>query len=69
MKKPKLSKEKLEEYQYFIQAVQDMYDDLPDGAWFGVMISETRHWLKENNIKADAHDFYLKHAGGMHERI
>ena len=62
MAKFKLSKEKLKEYHYFIQAVQDMYDDLPDGAYLATMESETREWLKTNKVKANALDFYIKYS-------
>lgn len=62
MSKFKLSKNKLEEYQGFIKQLNDVFDDLSDGAYLGVMESETRQWLKENKIKANPLDFYLKHA-------
>ena len=62
MSKYKLSKDKLEEYQRFIKQLNNVFDDLPDGAYLGVMESETRQWLKENKIKANPLDFYLKHA-------
>lgn len=54
MKKLKLSPDKLEEYQAFINTLNDVYDDLPDGAYIATMEDETRRWLKENKIKADA---------------
>ena len=62
MKKLKLSPDKLEEYQAFINTLNDVYNDLPDGAYLATMESETRRWLKENNIKANALDFYLEHS-------
>lgn len=62
MKKLKLSPDKLEEYQAFINTLNDVYNDLPDGAYLATMESETRHWLKENKIKANALDFYLEHS-------
>lgn len=62
MSKYKLSKDKLEEYQGFIKQLNDVFDDLSDGAYLGVIESETRQWLKENKIKANPLDFYLKHA-------
>lgn len=62
MKKVKLSQDKLEEYQAFINTLNDVYDDLSDGAYLATMESETRRWLKENKIKANALDFYLKHS-------
>jgi len=64
MKKVKLSADKLAEYQGFINALNDVFDDLPDGAYLAVMESETREWLKENKIKANALDFYLKYSQG-----
>ena len=57
-----ISKDKLEEYQWFIKQLNDVFDDLPDGAYLAAMESETRYWLKENKIKANALDFYLKHS-------
>ena len=62
MKKLKLSQDKLEEYQAFINTLNDIYDDLPDGAYLATMESETRRWLKENKIKANALDFYIEHS-------
>lgn len=62
MKKVKLSTDKLAEYQGFINALNDVYESLPDGAYLAVMESETRKWLKENKIKANALDFYLEHS-------
>lgn len=62
MKKLKLSQDKLEEYQAFINTLNDVYDDLPDGAYLATMESETRRWLKENKIKANALDFYLEYS-------
>lgn len=57
-----ISKDKLEEYQWFIKQLNDVFDDLPDGAYLAAMESETRYWLKENKIKANALDFHLKHS-------
>lgn len=62
MKKLKLSPDKLEEYQAFINTLNDGYDDLPDGAYLATMEDETRRWLKENKIKANALDFYIEHS-------
>lgn len=62
MKKLKLSPDKLEEYQAFINTLNDVYDDLPDGAYLATMEDETRRWLKENKIKADALDFYIEYS-------
>lgn len=62
MKKLKLSPDKLEEYQAFINTLNNVYDDLPDGAYIATMEDETRRWLKENKIKADALDFYLEYS-------
>jgi hypothetical protein len=62
MKKVKLSQDKLEEYQAFINALNDIFDDLSDGAYLATMESQTREWLKENKIKANALDFYLEHS-------
>lgn len=62
MKKLKLSQDKLEEYQAFINALNDIFGYLPDGAYLATMESETRHWLKENKIKANALDFYLEYS-------
>lgn len=58
----KLSQDKLEEYQAFIKMLNDLFDDLSDGAYLATMESETRHWLKENKIKANALDFYLEYS-------
>lgn len=57
-----ISKDKLEEYQWFIKQLNDVFDDLPDGAYLATMESETREWLKENRIKANALDFYLEYS-------
>lgn len=62
MSKLNLSKDKLEEYQGFIKQLNDVFDDLPDGAYLATMESETRRWLKENKIKANALDFYLEYS-------
>ena len=62
MKKVKLSADKLAEYQGFINALNDMFNELPDGAYLALMEDETRRWLKENKIKADALDFYLQYS-------
>ena len=62
MGKVKLSQSKLEEYQGYINALNDIFGELPDGAYLATMESETRHWLKENKIKANALDFYLKYS-------
>ena len=62
MKKVKLSQSKLKEYQAFINTLNDIFDDLPDGAYLATMESETRRWLKENKIKANALDFYLEYS-------
>lgn len=60
--KTKLFEDKLEEYQGFIKALNDAFSDLSDGAYLATMESETRRWLKENKIKADALDFYLEYS-------
>ena len=62
MKKVKLSANKLAEYRGLIQQLNISFDSLPDGAYLVVMESETREWLKENKIKANALDFYLKYS-------
>ena len=62
MKKVKLSADMLAEYQSFINALNDVYESLPDGAYLATMESETREWLKEHKIKANALDFYLEHS-------
>lgn len=62
MSKLNLSKDKLEEYQGFIKQLNDVFDDLPDGAYLATMESETKRWLKDNNIKANALDFYLEYS-------
>ena len=64
MKKVKLSADKLAEYQGFINALNDVYESLSDGAYLATMESETREWLKEHKIKANALDFYLKYSQG-----
>ena len=64
MKKVKLSKDKLEEYQALIQQLNQFFDGLPDGAYSALMEDETRRWLKENNIKVNALDFYIN----IHQR-
>lgn len=60
--KTKLTQDKLEEYQAFINTLNDIFSDLSDGAYLATMESETRHWLKENKIKANALDFYLEYS-------
>ncbi|EFN03391.1 hypothetical protein appser13_4660 [Actinobacillus pleuropneumoniae serovar 13 str. N273] len=36
-----------------------MYEDMPDGAYFAILIDSTESWLNENNLgHLDAHDFY-----------
>lgn len=42
MKKVKLSADKLAEYQEFIKALNDIFNDLSDGAYLATMESETR---------------------------
>lgn len=60
--KTKLPQDKLEEYQEFIKALNNVFSDLSDGAYLATMKSETRQWLKENKIKANALDFYLEYS-------
>lgn len=60
--KTKLSQDKLEEYQGFIRTLNNVFNDLSDGAYLATMESETRRWLKENKIKTNALDFYLEHS-------
>lgn len=62
MSKFKLSQYKLEEYQALIQQLNISFDGLPDGAYLAVMESETREWLKDHKIKANALDFYIEHS-------
>lgn len=62
MKKVRLSDDKLTEYQGLIHQLHISFDGLPDGAYLAVMESETREWLKEHKIKANALDFYLEHS-------
>lgn len=62
MSKLNLSKDKLKEYQGFIKQLNDVFDDLPDGAYLATVESETRRWLKQNKIKENALDFYLEHS-------
>ena len=62
MSKQKLTSTKIEEYRNYIHELVEIFDDLPDGAFLSVMEEETRKWLKENHIKANALDFYLKHS-------
>lgn len=62
MNKFKLSPDKLAEYQGLIYQLHISFDGLPDGAYLAVMESETREWLKEHKIRANALDFYLKHS-------
>ena len=42
MKKVKLSADKLVEYQGFIDVLNDIFNNLPDGAYLATMESETR---------------------------
>lgn len=65
MKKVKPSKDKLEEYKGFINALNGMFNELPDGAYLALMEDETRRWLKENKIKANALDFIFN----THQRM
>ena len=62
MSKFKLSSDKLAEYQGLIHQLHISFDGLPDGAYLAVMESETREWLKEHKIRANALDFYLEHS-------
>lgn len=62
MSKFKLSPDKLAEYQGLIHQLHISFDGLPDGAYLAVMESETREWLKEHKIRANALDFYLEHS-------
>lgn len=62
MSKFKLSPDKLAEYQGLIHQLHISFDGLPDGAYLAVMESETREWLKEHKIKANALDFYLEYS-------
>lgn len=62
MKKVRLSDDKLTEYQRLFHQLHISFDDLPDGAYLAVMESETREWLKEHKIRANALDFYLEHS-------
>ena len=62
MSKFKLYPDKLAEYQGLIHQLHISFDGLPDGAYLAVMESETREWLKEHKIRANALDFYLEHS-------
>lgn len=62
MSKFKLSPDKLAEYQGLLHQLHISFDGLPDGAYLAVMESETREWLKEHKIRANALDFYLEHS-------
>lgn len=62
IKKLKLSKDKLAEYKGLIKQLNISFDGLPDGAYLAVMESETREWLKDHKIKANALDFYIEHS-------
>ena len=62
MSKFKISSDKLAEYKEFIKQLSILFDDLPDGAYMATMETETKHWLKDNGIKANPLDFYLKYA-------
>ncbi|TLU75405.1 hypothetical protein FE589_08755 [Mannheimia varigena] len=61
-KKRKPNQQQIREYQGFIQAVKDMAEDMPDGAYLATLESETERWLSE---KGFAHlceyDFMMKY--------
>lgn len=68
MKKLKLSPDKLEEYQAFINTLNDVYDDLPDGGNFNGYIAVTPEHpfygkdYDEVNAMLHKKDFYV-HGG------
>ncbi|ACE61117.1 hypothetical protein OYG07_02480 [Actinobacillus pleuropneumoniae] len=53
------NKSQIREYKAYLDAVKTMYEDMPDGAYFAILIDSTESWLNENNLgHLDAHDFY-----------
>ncbi|MFC2544881.1 MAG: hypothetical protein ACFNUN_08490 [Aggregatibacter sp.] len=61
-KRKLLSKEKIEEYKGFLIHVKEMCIDMPDGAFFATMQSETELWLENNGLShLDPYEFYIKY--------
>lgn len=57
------SSEKINEYKGYIEAVEDIADDMPDGAFIETVRMETEQWLINNGFHdIDPMDFYIRHA-------
>lgn len=57
------SKDKINEYKGYIEAIQEIADDMPDGAFIETMRTETERWLIDNGFHdIEPLDFYIQHA-------
>lgn len=48
----------LTEYKKFIRRKEMWIDQVPDSVYRAILVQETKQWLKDNNINADAYKFY-----------
>ena len=48
----------LAEYKKFILRAGGWVDQVSDGVYRAILVQETKQWLKDNNINADAYKFY-----------
>lgn len=48
----------LTEYKKFIRQRETWIDQVSDSVYRAILVQETKQWLKDNNINADAYKFY-----------
>lgn len=48
----------LAEYKKFIRQKEMWIDQVSDSVYRAILVQETKQWLKDNNINADAYKFY-----------
>lgn len=48
----------LAEYKKFIRLAERWIDQVSDSVYRAILIQETKQWLEDNNINADAYKFY-----------
>lgn len=48
----------LAEYKKFIRRAEGWIDQVSDSVYCAILVQETKQWLEDNNINADAYKFY-----------
>ena len=48
----------LAEYKKFIRRVEGWIDQVSDSVYRAILVQESKQWLEDNNINADAYKFY-----------